>query len=297
MTMTTEMLDAARRYVAAGLSVIPIRRHSKEPSFDALHETTGATTNWVVNDPRAAWRVYAARMPTDAELVTWFTDTDHQLAIVGGAVSGGLVRIDFEHRNCLSTWQALCGDNPAMVRAASLLPVVETPKGHHVYFRMPDPPAHMLLSSHGSGNDLLVLSETQGEGCYCVASPSVGYTPTYDLAPYRWVSGGPDSIPTFDAEVSRLLLGAARFPGLWETIFVREGAYERGLRLGRTGLWLFEGTPQRTHNLIGLGWNEINALQRYFDRYTLLLAAVEHAPPAPPSYDDDGGYADEEMYS
>ena len=166
-------LDMARAYVAAGLSVIPIERGGKLPDHWGLQKTTGQAINWVASDERAAWRTYCTRMPTDAELVTWFADGDAGIGIVGGAISGGLVRIDLESPACLLAWaDDLALRDTALAKAAYALPVVQTGKGHHVYLRMPDPPGHVILSSCGSGNELLVLAETQGEGCYCVAPPS-----------------------------------------------------------------------------------------------------------------------------
>lgn len=133
-------------------------------------------------------------------------------------VSGGLVRIDFEHSHCLPTWRRLLRDDPQATEAIATLPIVATPKGDHVYYlKMTDPPGHVLLSSSGSGDELLVLSETQGEGCYCVAPPS--YLIAYDercgdvvRRPYTLVGGSLTHIPTLDAALAARLIEAARFP-------------------------------------------------------------------------------------
>lgn len=285
--MSTDMLDTARRYVACGLSVIPIRRWSKLPDHQLLEQTTGQLVNYAASDPRAAWRRYTEQAPTDAELVRWFDGTDAGLGIVGGAVSGGLVRLDFEHPACLATWYSLLSDTTdrGLFADVSLLPVVKTGKGHHVYFRMADPPGHEILCASGEGDKLIVFSETQGEGCYCVAPPTRHYTDQVVEFGYQWVNGGPVVIPTLDAEIARQLMDAARFPGFWAPTFAAPWGTRAGM-VNRHGLYL--GTAKDDRWLY-LDWQHVTALRAYLERYEGLLRAVETAPP-PPSYSDDEGY-------
>lgn len=279
------LLDAARSYLAAGLSVIPTR--GKTPDYYALERTLGPHTNWVPNDARAAWRAYCGRRPTDAELISWFADADEhmRIAIVGGQVSGGLVRIDFEHQSCISVWWQAVERKGLITKP---YPVVATPKGHHIYFRMPEPPGHVLLSSHGAGKDLLVLSETQGEGCYCVAPPSLGYCADSSTIAYAWNPATYDewAIPTFDQATGRALLEEASFPGLW-SLELRDPHELKQLQLNREGLLLsarFAGGYRDIH----LSWEEVAQLRAYFNSYGPLLHAVEVAPP--PSYEPyEGG--------
>lgn len=283
------MLSVARAYVAAGLSVIPIRHGSKEPDRDLLAITTGRTDMyWAPEDRRALWRVYTTIRPTDAELGRWFRDSDAGVGIVGGAVSGGLVRIDFEHAHCLPTWRRLLRDDPQATEAIATLPIVATPKGNHVYFRMVDPPGHELLSSSGSGDELLVLSETQGEGCYCVAPPS--YLIAYDERsgdvvhrPYTQAIGSLMHIPTLDAALAARLIEAARFPGLWSRRLCDLSSSEA--RLHRGGITL-ERAIGGHHESWYLPWDAVHGLRDYLDRYDALLQAVETAPAPPPSYTD-----------
>lgn len=286
----SELLDIARRYVRAGLSVIPIvESGGKLPNNRLL--LPGLDSYYAANDERAAWREYTRRMPTDQELVAWFRDTDAGIGIVGGAISGGLVRIDFEHAACLPTWRALLREQDAALRlAASNLPVVQTGKGWHVYFRMSDPPGHQLLSSRGEGSDMIVLAETQGEGCYCVAPPSVGYHPDYSTFTYAWANGDARAIPTLDQKIATALLDAARFPGFWDPVFAARWGITYG-SLHRVGLTLMD-TPEGGRCNRCLGWEHLKALRAYLARYDALLRAVETAPPPPPSYVD----GDDERY-
>lgn len=289
----SDMLDIARAYVAAGMSVIPIERGGKLPDHHLLKVTTGQQTNWVASDERAAWRVYCGRLPTDGELETWFAEGDAGIGIVGGAVSGGLVRIDFEDVACLPTWISdLNLRGRYLAAAASMLPVVFTGKGMHVYLRMPDPPGHLVLSSQGSGNDMLVLAETQGEGCYCVAPPSVvpnsieftreaglQYTKCYTWATTPWPSF--TAIPMLATEVAAQLLDAAKFTSFWR--FLVRDHLETLAMVHRGGINL-EQSIGGVVNSWFLPWEAVATLRDYLAHYDLLLRAVESAPPPPPSF-------------
>src|SRR5579871_1366280 len=71
------MREAARRYLAAGLSVIPIRPDgTKAP---ALPE----------------WKTYQQRRPTPDECTDWW-DNGEGIAVVGGKVSGNLEILDLD---------------------------------------------------------------------------------------------------------------------------------------------------------------------------------------------------------
>ena len=83
-------LAAARRYRAAGLSVIPLRPREKVPA--------------------CPWKPYAQRLPTDEELVHWFSDDSNNIGIVCGAVSGGLVVLDFDYAPNLSRFLDFAAD-------------------------------------------------------------------------------------------------------------------------------------------------------------------------------------------
>lgn len=285
----SEMLEAARRYVAAGLSVAPVRRWSKSIDFLALghpaYQPLDDATKTTLFAP------YTERMPTDADLRHWFADTNCGLAIVGGAVSGGLVRLDFEHKACLDTWFQILQEDRDLFLAAAVLPIVRTGKGHHVYFRMADPPGHVVLCAHGTGDDAIVFSETQGEGCYCLAPPTKHINDQGLEFNYTWCSTlGPEAIPTLDQELASKLIEAARFPGFWEPAFAAHYGPCTG-QVSRGGMSIAD--PGRRSPGFWLGWEHVTALHAYLDRYGGLLKAVETAPPPPPSYveDDSDGWS------
>jgi putative DNA primase/helicase len=70
------ILKAAREYLIQGYSVIPIKKGEKRPSI--------------------SWDEYQDRLPTESELCKWFENTDNQIGIVTGNVSGGLFILDFD---------------------------------------------------------------------------------------------------------------------------------------------------------------------------------------------------------
>ena len=75
-------LDAARRYLALGLSVIPIPR--PRPGVPAGQPGDGKV-------PAIAWKEFQTRLPAADELTTWFGGEPMNLAVVTGAVSGVVV--------------------------------------------------------------------------------------------------------------------------------------------------------------------------------------------------------------
>ncbi len=158
--MSDPVLDAARRYVALGFSVIPVRPGSKEPAI-------------------GTWGGYQKRAANDGELARWFGD-GRGVAIICGAVSGGLAVRDFDSMPAYEAW---AGAHPAL---AKTLPTVATARGRHVYGRLPGAKTRKL----GDG-------ELRGEGGYVVAPPSVHP----DGPRYEWLvplAGPPPTVTLAD---------------------------------------------------------------------------------------------------
>lgn len=270
--MTQTILEMARAYVAAGLSVIPIARGTKLP----------ASFRWA---PPSQERTYSERQPTTHELDDWFTDTTHQLGIVGGAVSGGLVVLDFERDDLAPLWcKQLIARAPALQPLLARVPLVMTGKGHHVYLRMDQPLGHELLCVVGEQTCLI---ETQGEGCYVVAPPSVHP----DGQVYQLMQGDLREIPYLDAPTAQLLIDAARFVG-----FHRAPLWEVGggptLKVEPWGLRLLELRGQ----MVDLDWYDLGQLRAYLTRYDTLLRHAEQvhrAGEGGPSWGEDDEETDE----
>jgi hypothetical protein len=138
-------LEWARRYVTAGLSVIPVRADgSKAPVF-------------------ADWRQYTDRLATDDELAKWFDGTDYGLGVVPGPASGNLAVFDFENRNGVSAFDLWVGGLTGAEKAALVsCPIVVTPSGgRHVWVRSAVPHRGKVLARDDAG---LILIEIRGVG-------------------------------------------------------------------------------------------------------------------------------------
>lgn len=206
-------LAAARAYVAAGISVVPIARDgSKRPalkSWDAYKGHRGAKTGiWV-----------EGRLPTQDELREWFDRPDpFGVGTVCGKVSGNLELIDFD-LDAAATFPAF--RELAERLAPGLLDrvnVVRTPRaggGYHLRYRYEVPvPASFTLArrlvSEGGESRRAVLIETRGEGGQALAPgcppechPSGGL--------YRHHAGPRLSeVPTITASEREALIAAAR---------------------------------------------------------------------------------------
>jgi len=147
---------AARRYVASGLSVIPIRADgSKAPKV-------------------RSWKQYQKRLPTDAEVDQWFAGDQVGIAIVTGCASGNLEVIDFDDAAAYEEWTGLIDEMAPGLRER--LPIVRTPRpGIHVYYRAASITASQKLAfapwtdpATGRVSEQTLI-ETKGEGGYVLA--------------------------------------------------------------------------------------------------------------------------------
>jgi hypothetical protein len=108
-----EVLQVARDYIAAGVSVIPLRidrpEKKKSPALPS-------------------WKEYQSRLATESELRSWFS-TLRGIGLVTGVVSGGLEVIDFDQPECFEPWRHLTSG------IVEKLPIVETGSGgfHAIY--------------------------------------------------------------------------------------------------------------------------------------------------------------------
>src|SRR5262249_12325880 len=136
-TTPDDVVDAAIRYVEAGLSVIPIAADgSKSPDSRRLPGVWDS----VQGRYRSNWSVFTVRRPRLDELAEWLNGaTPFGLAVVGGLVSGGQERvgleiIDFDSADLFEPWaegveQKVPGLVQRLVRVRSPRP------GIHVYYR------------------------------------------------------------------------------------------------------------------------------------------------------------------
>jgi hypothetical protein len=198
---STSVLETARKLVAAGISVIPIRCDgSKAPAGKLLpldEDDTSKTT----------WKPYQERLPTDKELAYWFARENVGLAIVAGEVSGNLEILDLDSPAIVKPWRdAVEAIMPSVV---SRLVVVKTPReghGRHIYYRCPVIDGNMKLALDA---DKHCLAESRGEGGYALhpASPPQCH-PTNRC--YRLVQGSFDAIPVVTEDERDVMLSVSR---------------------------------------------------------------------------------------
>lgn len=189
----------AKRYIDAGLSVIPIVADGTKR-------------------PRVVWDPYKDRLATDDELRSWFAGTAAGIAIVGGIVSGNLERIDFDHPGIYDEWRDLC-------RACgyedleSRLVLVRTPRHqdcYHLYYRCEDevegnqPLARRQVGTDERGRPIIkAIIETRGEGGYTLAPGSPAQC--HDTGrEYELVRGDLTQIPVLTVDQREALLEMAR---------------------------------------------------------------------------------------
>lgn len=146
------MLQAALDYYGRGWSIIPIKVGTKKPA--------------------CRWKSYQTRRPTPAQLNKWFAAGQQNLAVICGAVSGGLVIRDFDSMESYNAWARAHPD------LASTLPTVATARGRHVYCIA----AHTAIVPLANG-------EVRGNG-YCLLPPSRHP----DGPTYRWMLPPPDGL-------------------------------------------------------------------------------------------------------
>jgi hypothetical protein len=165
------LLEVARGYVRAGLSVIPVKADgSKAPLL-------------------SGWRAYSDRLPTDAELVEWFGGgATAGLGVVPGPASGNLVVLDFECRGGMPAYSEWLEKLSAEARAAlALCPVVRTPSGgRHVWVRLPDPQEGCRLARYANGKTKI---EVRGRG-HQVLAPGCPASCHASSEPYVFESRG-----------------------------------------------------------------------------------------------------------
>jgi putative DNA primase/helicase len=204
------MLTAALAWHDAGCAVIPVRADGSKA-------------------PLVSWRRFQTERP-DRELVRrWFTGNPPGLAVLCGAVSGGLEMLELEGRavaegmgqrlvesvhasGLTAVWQRIAVDGYAE----------RTPSGGvHLIYRLRGAPVGgnvKLVRRPASEAELAAepteriktLAETRGEGGYTIVAPSHGTVHETRL-PWAAMRGAtPDQIPAVSAEERDALLAVVR---------------------------------------------------------------------------------------
>ena len=171
---TQSSLSAALDYRARGWCVIPMRNDRKVAAVK--------------------WGRFQRQHPTDAQFRTWFGRPDpFGIAVIFGAISGGLVSRDFDSMDSYNRWAATHPD------LAATLPTVETKRGRHVYCTATDENVSSFRAAIGKPGGVGAITCDGGElrcgvGCYSLLPPSAHP----DGPQYRWASTLPDHFPEVD---------------------------------------------------------------------------------------------------
>ena len=189
-----DTLTAARQYLAAGFSLIPIKADgSKAPAI-------------------SEWKPYQSQRPTEAQLERWFgTPAPRGIGLVWGEISGHGEALDFDAAGLLyGPFVALCREQ-GLGDILKTMPLVETPTGgFHLLYRCSGPVSgnQKLAQRRTEDKGLETLIETRGEGGYTLAP---GSPPACHPAnrPYCFQRGGPDTLPTLTPEDRQTLLALA----------------------------------------------------------------------------------------
>lgn len=174
--------ELAKHYVFdCGLSIVPIK-----------HDGT--------KQPVCSWRALMTTRPTLSQLHSWFHCEGYGFAVVGGAVSGGWIVLDFDLPGLFEEWRA-CVDESILDCCC----IVQTPRGWHV---------HARCLGHGVRNlKLLKVDgktgiETRGEGGYALLPGCPTSCHALDL-PYVVTEGSIAGVQEITEEQLQQLLDAA----------------------------------------------------------------------------------------
>lgn len=178
LDLTVSVLEYAKVYVELGLSIIPLKPRDKKP---------------VIKE----WKPYQNNKTTNEDLEKWFKDTNNNIGIVCGVVSGNLIVIDFDGEEIYQEFALKILDSELSAKFDNTW-VVKTKKGYHVYFRIDTDPEtfrkvfrnKVKLVERVNQNGVTEQVDVRGEGGYVVAPPSIHPESTDDnIIHYEFIKG------------------------------------------------------------------------------------------------------------
>ena len=136
MNITNGTLAAARAYLKAGLSIVPVARDgSKSPDFSRLPRVPGEEGRF-----HPTWDPFKVELPNNDQIESRFQGSNPAgIGIICGEVSAGLETLDFdaEAETIFPVWCELVEvETPGLIARLS---IAKTPKpGYHVRYRCGD---------------------------------------------------------------------------------------------------------------------------------------------------------------
>ncbi len=194
------ILESAAAFINTGMSIIPIDHTTKRPLMRLLPRG---------DDDKPTWAPFQKTIADVDAVAGWFENGCEAFAVVCGAVSGGLLILDFDEPRFYDAWKVAVGP------LADGLPTQKTGGGgYQVLLRCPQPGmndklAWIVDTTQDAGRRIAI--ETRGEGGYAVVAPSLH--PSGNR--YQWIVSPFNEadeivIPTTPQAQADALLSAAR---------------------------------------------------------------------------------------
>jgi putative DNA primase/helicase len=190
LTVYETALEARR----AGMSVVPVLPDGKKR-------------------PGVRWRIYQQRLASIREIAHWFGGKERGLALVTGAISGGLEALDFDSHAVFQAWSERVRQwgYDALYDRLTCGYLETTPHGVHLLYRCCAIDGNQKLASVpvDGPQRLHTLIETRGEGGLVIIAPSGGEVHPGGK-PYVLLAGGISTITTITTEERQALFTVAR---------------------------------------------------------------------------------------
>jgi DNA-binding transcriptional ArsR family regulator len=195
------ILEQAKKYVAAGLSVIPIKTDgTKSPKSSCLPRD---------DEGKPTWAPYQKEIAGSDELQQMFSGYCG-IAIIGGRVSGNLEVIDFDDLGYYDRFIDLVKD-AGKEELLQRLPRIKTPRGKHLLYRCETGvEGNQKLAQYVDESQLIKPAiETRGEGGYVLAVGSPAACHPLNKA-YEYESCDLLNLPVITTDERGFLLSTAR---------------------------------------------------------------------------------------
>ena len=210
---------AMQSYLDGGLSIIPINQETKRPYSRLLpqavdsdgcllfyKEDNGALV--VTTEPtkirKGTWEPYQNRQPYQDEITRWINAGVQSIAVVGGAVSGGLEILDFDVLGYYERFAEIAGN------IIDTLPRQRTGGGGiQIGYRCLQPAGNQKLAWHPDATQhsgRIIAIETRGEHGYALLPPSLHPSGRH----YELLNGRFSQVPTISQEERDYLLWCAK---------------------------------------------------------------------------------------
>lgn len=166
---TNKVMEFAKIYIDNGLSVIPLKPKSKEPTI--------------------SWKTYQLERPNYDKIIVWFGGKkfkNRNIAIVTGSISENLVVIDFDKKEKYNEFMEKLPIHLKITLENTW--TVKTGKGYHIYLRIENLTPEEFKEFMRTRVRFAEGIDIKAEGGYVVAPPSIHPSG----AQYEFIRGPPE---------------------------------------------------------------------------------------------------------